>query len=189
MQICTATLRSLCPYSASRRHEVDKLEKEGADAYEHRTWREKATFDADGSICIPAMGLKMAVDEAAKRVALGIPGRGKTTYTKFFVAGQICLDDPGVRLNVKKDELEQIKIWANADGVRGSGKRVKRLFPIVREWQGVAQFAILDPTIPPAIFEKMLIEAGRLVGVGRFRPEKGGMFGRFAVDHLKWSEA
>jgi len=188
MKICTATLRSTAPYSASRLHEAPKLEKEGADAYEQRTWREKGTFDANGMLCIPAMGLKMAVDEAAKRLAMGIPGRGKSTYTKFFVAGQICIDTPGVCLNIAKDDLDQVKIWANADGVRGSGKRVKRLFPLVHQWKGNAQFAILDPTIPPAIFEKTLIEAGRLIGVGRFRPEKGGMNGRFAVDNITWAE-
>lgn len=188
MKICTAHLRSTAPYSASRLHETPKLEKEGADAYEQRTWREKGTFNGEGSICIPAMGLKMAVDEAAKRLAIGIPGRGKSNYTKFFVAGQICTDDPGVALDIKKDELHQIKIWANADGVRGSGKRVKRFFPIVHQWTGVATFAILDATIPEKIFEQTLIEAGRLIGVGRFRPEKGGMFGRFAVESMKWSE-
>jgi len=189
MKICTAHLHSLVPYSASRLHETPKLEKEAPDAYERRTWREKGTFNDKGIICIPAMGLKMAVDEAAKRLGMKIEGRKGATYTKYFVAGQICENLPGVELGVHKDSLECIEIWANSDGVRGSGKRVKRLFPVVPKWSGIARFAVLDPTIPESIFERTLIEAGRLIGVGRFRPEKGGFFGRFVVDRMEWSEA
>lgn len=188
MKVCLATLRSATPYSQSKAVAPDqfpKLEKESADEYDKRLWREKATVDEHGIVCIPAMALKMSVDEAVKRLNIGIPGRGKSTYTKFFTAGQICEAD--VPLGLPKDGLDFIDIWANADGVRGSGKRVRRRFPIVKEWEGVARFAILDDIIPQPIFERAVTEAGRLVGIGRFRPEKGGFLGRFHVERFKWS--
>lgn len=190
MRTCTVTLTSATPYSQSRALDDEvhpKLEKESAGDYDLRLWREKATYDASGVVCIPAMALKMCVDEAVKRLNIGIQGRGKSTYTKFFVAGQICLDD--VKIGIHKDQLQPISIWANADGVRGSGKRVKRKFPYIQQWQGEAQFAILDDIIPSAVFEKALIEAGRLVGIGRFRPEKGGTLGRFTASNFRWSES
>ena len=187
MRICTFTIESVTPYSQSK--QVDKdvvpaLPKESVGDYDLRNWREKATTDENGIVCIPAMALKMGVDEAVKRLNMGIPGRGKSTYTKFFVAGQIC--DGDVSLGIHKDQLEPIDIWANADGVRGSGKRVKRRFPIIKEWAGTARFAILDDVIPNEIFERAVIEAGRLVGIGRFRPEKGGFLGRFIASGFKW---
>lgn len=188
MKVCLATIQSATPYSQSKALDPDqfhRLEKEGPDSYDKRLWREKATFDADDNVCIPAMALKMSVDEAVKRLNIGITGRGKSTYTKFFVAGQICEAD--VPIGLHKDDLEYIDIWANADGVRGSGKRVRRRFPIIKEWSAVARFAILDPIIPEDVFEKALTEAGRLVGIGRFRPEKGGFLGRFHVTDFKWS--
>lgn len=118
--------------------------------------------------------------------SIGIPGRGKSTYTKYFVAGQICEGD--VPIGIHKDDLEQITIWANSDGVRGSGKRVRRRFPIVKEWDGQVNFAILDDVIPQDVFERAVTEAGRLIGIGRFRPEKGGFLGRFKVNGFKWIE-
>ena len=189
MRICIANLKSATPYSQSRAIDPDefpKLPKEDAAGLDLRLWKEKATFDANGVVCIPQMALKMAVDEAIKRLNIGIPGRGKSTYTKFFVAGQIC--EENVNLGIRKDDLQPITIWANADGVRGSGKRVRRKFPYIPEWSGQAKFALLDDVIPKDIFEKALIEAGRLVGIGRFRPEKGGYMGRFSVEKFHWSE-
>lgn len=188
MKIVLATLHSATPYSQSKAVDVDafpKEEKESADGYDKRLWREKATFGTDGAVCIPAMALKMSIDEAVKRLNIGIPGRGKSTYTKFFTAGQIC--DADVPIGIAKDDLNYIDIWANADGVRGSGKRVRRRFPIITQWSGVARFSILDDIIPQSVFEKALTEAGRLVGIGRFRPEKGGFLGRFSVEGFKWS--
>ena len=189
MRICTVTLKSATPYSQSKMIDPEvfpRKEKETIGDFDKHMWREKATFDQHNNVCIPAMALKMAVDEAIKRLNIGIPGRGKSTYTKFFTAGQICEAD--VSLSIPKDDLEYIDIWANADGVRGSGKRVQRRFPIVKEWAGQARFAILDEVIPNNVFEKAITEAGRLVGIGRFRPEKGGFLGRFLVTGFEWAE-
>jgi hypothetical protein len=189
MRICDVQIEGVTPYSQSKMVDPDlfpKLEKERPDDYDKRLWREKATYNAAGEVCIPAMSLKMATDEAVKRLNLQIPGRGKSTYSKFFVAGQICEGD--VPLGIQKDDLEHIDIWANADGVRGSGKRVRRRFPYIPVWSGIARFAILDDVIPSNVFEKAFVEAGRLVGIGRFRPEKGGYLGRFQVNGFQWSE-
>lgn len=189
MRICEVTLKSATPYSQSKMVDPElfpKKEKESHEDYDIRLWREKATYTAAGEVCIPAMALKMAVDEAAKRLALSIPGRGKSTYTKFFVAGQIC--DADVPIGIMKDDLQPITIWANSDGVRGSGKRVRRRFPYIPQWEGKARFVILDNVIPNEIFEKALKESGRLIGIGRFRPEKGGMLGRFEVSSVNWTE-
>jgi hypothetical protein len=189
MRTCFVSFEGRTPYSPSKAVDPDlvpKLDKEKPDEYDKRTWRHKATVDTAGNVCIPAMAFKMAVDEAVKRLALQVPGRGKTTYTKFFVAGQIC--DGDVPIGAHIDDVPPIVIWANADGVRGSGKRVKRAFPYIEKWKGTANFQILDDAIPNAIFEKAIVEAGRLIGIGRFRPEKGGFLGRFSVTAMTWKD-
>jgi hypothetical protein len=185
-KIVTVELESTAPYSQSRKHTAPKLEKETADAYEIRTWREKCTTTDDGTIAIPAMAFKQALDAVAKRLGEKIPGKGKATYTKHFKGGVICESD--VAIGWKKDDVPCITIPANADGVRGSGKRVDRTFPQVPNWKGKATFAILDDTITKAVFERHLIEAGRFVGVGRFRPENGGLNGRFRPTKFLYEE-
>lgn len=176
-QLVIVELESMSPYSQSRQHAVPKLDKETHEAYEQRTWREKCSTNANGEIVIPAMGFKQCLDTVAKRLGDQIPGKGKATYTKHFVGGVLCESD--VAIGYKKDDVPGITINANSDGVRGSGKRVQRTFPQVPNWKGTATFAILDDTVTPKIFERHLTEAGRFIGVGRFRPEKGGLNGRF----------
>ena len=116
-----------------------------------------------------------------------VPGRGKSTYTKSFVGGVIVEDDV-VLAGCSKKDCPGVTINANADGKRGSGKRVKRTFPQWPKWSGVVKFAILDDAITKEVFERHFREAGRFVGVGRFRPENGGLNGRFRADKFAWSE-
>lgn len=186
MRTVVVTLESTAPYSQSRMHDTAFLEKETHDAYEKRTWREKCTFNADGVIEIPAMGLKQSLDRASKVLGDQIPGKGKATYSKFFTSGVICTTN--VPLGVKKADVVGQTINANSDGVRGSGKRVKRTFPVVPQWSGKAEFVILDDTITPAIFERTLTTAGSIVGIGRFRPENGGLNGRFKALKFDWQD-
>lgn len=176
-QMVTVELESFAPYSQSFKHDTPKLEKETADAHEARTWRNKCTTDDDGEIVIPAMALKQALDAVAKRLGDQIPGKGKATYTKHFKGGVIC--EKNVPIGWHKDTVPSITISANSDGVRGSGKRVNRTFPQVPNWKGEATFVILDDTVTPQVFERHLTEAGRFIGIGRFRPENGGLNGRF----------
>lgn len=184
MRTVTVTLESTAPYSQSYQHDTPKLDKETADAHEMRTWREKCTCDENGVMEIPAMGVKQSLDRAAKVLSEQIPGKGKATYTKFFESAVICMRN--VSIGVRKDEVPGITINANSDGVRGSGKRVKRRFPQVPSWKGTAEFTILDDTITPDVFERTLTTAGQIVGVGRFRPEKGGLNGRFIPTSFDW---
>ena len=186
MKIVEVDLVSTAPYSQSRMHDTPSLNKEGKDAYEQRTWREKCTTDENGIVCIPAMAFKQALDDVAKMLGEQIPGKGKSTYTKHFKAGVICEAD--VSIGIHKDAVPSITINANSDGVRGSGKRVKRIFPQVPSWKGTVRFAVLDDQVTKDVFERFLTEAGRFVGVGRFRPQNGGLNGRFKPVAFRWSE-
>lgn len=46
---------------------------------------------------------------------------------------------------------------------------------------------LIDPVLiaSPAIVQRYLEEAGRLIGIGRFRPSNGGYYGRFNVETFK----
>lgn len=87
MKIATCKLESLSPYSQSRYHETEKLNKEQPDDYRKRTWREHLHYNKDGAVYIPPMTFKNCLSEAAKFLGVQIPGKGKSTYTKHFEAG------------------------------------------------------------------------------------------------------
>ncbi|MGL4489181.1 MAG: hypothetical protein ACRCU5_07045 [Rhizobiaceae bacterium] len=187
MKTAIVTLKSVTPYSASRMHDTPKLDKERPDEYEARTWREKAHLDSDGIAYIPAIAFKMALDSAAKYLSISVPGKGKSTFTKHFLSGVLCAEN--LSLKVPREKLAPVIINANSDGVRGSGKRVKRTFPVVPSWDGKTTFFVFDDAIPKDVFERVLSESGKFIGVGQYRPQNGGTNGRFEVLKVEWEES
>jgi len=177
----------IAPYSQSRKHDTPRKDRETWDDHELRTWRERCWTNDKGEILLPAMALKQALDAIAKRLGDQIPGRGKRTYTKAFVSGVICEEDVVLK-GCFKENCPSILINANPDGQRGSGKRVPKTFPQWPKWAGVARFVIMDDSVTKEVFERYFAEAGRFVGVGRFRPENGGMNGRFHPLGFEWRE-
>lgn len=182
------TLVGTSPYSQSYKHDQPKLEKESNDAHERRTWRSKMTvIDLGGgkkSVAIPAHGLHQAIAAAAKYSKRQIPEQGKATWTAKFTAGIMIPANPP--LNIDPETVPSVAINANSDGVRGSGKRVTRLFPEMSSWRAIVEVYVLDSIITKDVFTEMVEIAGKFIGIGRFRPEKGGINGRFRLEKLVW---
>ncbi len=93
-----------------------------------------------------------------------------------------------IPLGIHKDEVERIVIPAHSGGKRTDGTRVFRSFPIIPEWSGVLQVYVLDDIITKDVFERVVRECGQFNGIGRYRPQNGGVNGRFKVLKLEWSE-
>jgi hypothetical protein len=193
MQVTIATLKieGISPYSQSRQHDEPLLQGEGRDDYDKRTWRHKLNIaNVNGgtpSVVIPAHGMHQAIAAAAKYSKRQIPGQGKATWTAKFNSGIALLEDPS--LGIDPETVQAITISANADGIRGSGKRVPRRFPLIQMgWSTTFEVHILDPIITQDVFREMVEIAGMFIGIGRFRPEKGGTNGRFRIASLAWAD-
>lgn len=188
MKRVLVSLQSLSAYSQSRKHDIPMVNaKEPWDDYEARTWRERSTYDPDKTIVIPAMAFKQSLDAGAKMLSESIPGKGKATFTKHFLSGVVCDADVPIPPHTR-DNVPSVTINANSDGVRGSGKRVRRTYPIIAQWDGEASFTILDDTVTEAVFERTLKAAGMTIGIGRFRPQNGGLNGRFRPVRFAWTK-
>lgn len=192
MRLCKAHLESIpgSPYSQSAQHDTEMLDRESHEDYDERTWREHCTVDTSGQVCIPSMAFKQAIDTAAYKLGEKVPGRRGATFRSFFASGFFCNGDVPISNGkaLRKEDAVRRPINANADGVRGSGKRVKRRFPEFARWHGVAEFTITDDIITQDVFERHLKAAGVVVGIGRFRAEKGGTNGRFRVAKFEWTD-
>jgi len=187
LKIATATLTGISPYSQSRHYTTDKLPKEIARDYEARTWRDRLHVDDTGHVFIPPMSFKNCIAEAAKFLGRQIPGKGKATYTKHFEAGVLVMEP--VVLPIKKDDVDGEWLFVPSDGRRGGGSRVDKCFPVIRQWTGDVRFYVLDETITEDVFVEHLSEAGKFIGIGRFRPRNNGFYGRFQVDKVTWADA
>lgn len=179
------------PYSQSRHYsedDVPKLEKESHDAYEKRTWRNRLHVDMKGIVQIPPQAIKNCLAEAAKFLSIQIVGKGKSTYTKHFEAGIMVLDP--VSLGVHIDKVRGESLFVPADGRRGGPRRVTKTFPFIEPgWTGSTTIYVVDETITEPVLRKHLVEAGNLIGIGRFRPRNNGSYGRFALDSMVEVEA
>lgn len=188
--IATLTIEGISPYSQSHGHDEPKLEGESHDAYDIRTWRSKMNVEVrngKATVYIPPHGVHQSFAAAAKYSKRQIPGQGKATWTAKFAAGIALLEAPA--LNIDPETVKSVTISANADGVRGSGKRVPRRFPsIPAGWSTTFDVYILDPIITEQVFREMVEIAGMFIGVGQFRPEKGGTNGRFKLARLVWAD-
>lgn len=180
----TVSLVGESPYSQAGYYDVPMLDRELKADYEKRTWRERLHVNSDGYVYIPAMAFKNCIAEAAKYMSIQIKGKGKATYTKHFESG-IIVDKDAV-LDIKKDDVDCEKLFVPSDGVRGSGKRVIKYFPVIRQWKADVHFIIADQIITEEVFQEHLEAAGLLIGIGRFRPRRNGYYGRFAVENIVW---
>ena len=171
-----AQLTSISPYSQSRHYDVPKLDKETSADYEKRTWRNRMHV-REGLVYIPPMALKNCLSEAAKFLSIQVPGKGKATYTKHMEAGVMVVDP--LEIGIKAEDVPGESLFVPADGRRGSGKRVTKVFPLIEHWECVATIIVIDQTITFDVLREHLDEAGRLIGMGRFRPRNNGYYGRF----------
>ncbi len=183
----TLTLVGIAPMNHSHSHDVPKLAGESPDDYDIRTWRSKLNLNYDRTrIVIPGHGFRQCVTAGAKHSKQRIPGKGTSTWTARFMSGLMLTENPVID-TVPIADIKETKILANADGVRGSGKRVTRRFPTIpMGWRATFDVIVIDDMITQAVFREMVELAGMFVGLGQFRPENGGDNGRFKVEDMLW---
>ena len=185
MRTAVATLKSLSPLSWGRKYVVDRLDDENDSEFEKRTWMERFHYTQDGHVKIPAMAFKHCLASAAKYKNKKIPGQGKATFTKYFQAGIIVQED--LVLPYTREDVIGEWFFVPSDGKRGGGSRVDKCFPCIQEWEGDICFLVIEDKIDKPTLEEFLIAAGQIKGVGRFRPEREGIYGRFEVVKITWS--
>lgn len=186
-KIAIAHIEGVSPYSQSKHHNTEKLNKELADDYEKRTWRNRMHVNDDGYVVIPPMAWKNCLSEAAKFLSMQVPGKGKATFTKHIEAGVLVVEP--TPLQIMEKDVNGEWVFVPADGVRGSGKRVNKCYPFIPPgWKTSVEFLVFDDTITKDAFLYHLRQAGQLIGIGRFRPRNNGYYGRFKVLDVQWNE-
>ena len=132
----------------------------------------------DGTIYQPSTHIICTMKKAGARFQ--IPGQGKLTYKNLIGSGVVIVDP---------DDIEHINQDWETDirSVIINRARIMRSRPCFKEW--ALQFAldIDEEELDSDVLKEILEHAGKRVGIGDFRPEKGGSFGRFHV--TEWKKA
>lgn len=151
------------------------VEKKASTDWEKEALK-KLYVDAEGTIYQPATHIDRALIEAGKKIK--VKGQGKATYSKLF----------GSMVNVEEFELvhknptyETFKALVVIPSTKG---RIMRYRPMFKDW--ALQFHIeSEDEIPAEAIKEALEIAGKYVGIGDWRPEKKGKFGKFQVVKFK----
>lgn len=129
--------------------------------------------DEKGVIYQPANHILSAIKEAGKKIKLG---RG--TFSKVFGSGVVIIEPDAIPHLIQKWELD-------AQPVVIQRARVVRYRPRLNEWALEFVAEIDDEEVSTEVFREALDIAGKRCGIGDFRPQRGGQFGRFMVTHFE----
>lgn len=138
---------------------------------------EDKLYITDGKVFIPSVYIKNSIVEASKQFK--IIGKGKSTYTKI-VASTVDVNPFMIRLN--SDKWEIFRISAVNPMTKG---RMMTSRPKFNKWSAEFEILLNDPAVDSSTINEILDHAGKYVGVGDWRPEKKGMFGKFLISEFK----
>jgi hypothetical protein len=134
-------------------------------------FKEATYFTDEGDYGLPAMAVKSAMIAAAHK-DIGIE---KTLLRKALFLN--CADSNNIlKMNCSEPVMRE-------DTVRvGSGSTDLRYRPEFSEWSIEVSFIFDAELLRPEDIINLLDRAGFGCGVGEWRPQKGGEYGRFMVD-------
>ena len=131
----------------------------------------------DGKIYVPSTQLEQCLINAGKE--LKVVGKGKATFSKLF--GSSLYIEPEA-LVMKNQDHEVFRISGVNPNTRG---RMMISRPRFNKWVLVFTLVSEDDQIPMDVLEEGLHIAGRMVGIGDWRPQKKGRYGKFMVTKFK----
>jgi hypothetical protein len=181
VEMATISIKGLSPLIMHRWSE--KARKEMLDKQMKKTVKKEAKspeeqYEAsiyrldDGSLGFPADAFKNSMIRGAKQIGLVMVDQ----KTSFFVHGEYCTRD--------NRELVPIsgEVQPREDMVRiGKGVADIRFRGQIIEWSAELKISYNSSATSFDQIVNMLHAAGYGVGVGEWRPEKDGTFGRFEV--------
>lgn len=169
-------LKSMSPYSQSKYTGLRMCDFESFGDYDKRTMLERCHWDDSGRMFIPRNSFLRALATSAK-MAAGASGEA------LFIAGVMLTGD--MQLQVTRESVEFERQYVGCLARPGAHRHSLR-FPVVKQWEGQAEFLVSDDAITQRVFEWHLIDAGNRIGIGRNRPYLNGTYGRFSAESVRW---
>lgn len=155
-------------YNVDAVEEKTKAKKGSAskkeDNVESYVWRNE-----DGQLSIPSAQFRGAMIAAARFRT--DPRSVRKTAVDLFKSGVLCLEELCPLGTTTWDEINRQRVSVNRSAITRSR-------PCMRKWETEVTLAITTPEhITPAFAHEVLVDAGRLCGVGDYHPT----YGRFRV--------
>lgn len=149
----------------------------GSDTRNPLEQAKEKLYEIEGVLYQPETHIRGCLIEAGKQFI--VKGKGKSTYSKII----------GYSVEVNPMEIEhKIKDWEvySVLAVNPNTKGRNPIHrPMLRKWELDFTITFDESLINPDVLKEILETAGRIVGIGDWRPSKKGRFGKFEV--TKWT--
>lgn len=140
-------------------------------------WASSMYFDENLGPYLPTVNVKAALVEGAKLSKLGAAINRGTWFMS---------EREKIKYNGPKtlDEMWETGRFTDARSVVVQRSRLIRYRPIFAEWSLTVPISFDPYIIERDQIASAMTEAGKYIGLGDYRPNKGGPFGRFSVQVL-----
>lgn len=180
-KIVNATIKGISPLLMNRPNMLEiedkaKVKQAGINVLEQQ-YEEKQYKNEKGELFMPDTHIKGCLIEAGKNIK--VKGKGKATYSKII--GYAVIVTPGQILH-KKTHLDKHTVLTVNPNTKGRNATCR---PMLNDWEVDFQLEYDSDEVPLEVLKEALDYAGKRVGVGDWRPQKKGTFGRFIVTNFK----
>lgn len=150
--------------------------EEDLEELSRREWYGGLYTNEDGAPILPAANLERMIRD----------GAAKSKQGKTVQAGCIVPDDAPVLYTgpKKPDDMWASQNFFGRQSCKVGQQRVIRTRPYFREWECKFSVLVAEDVVNPDDLKKFVEVAGRLVGIGDWRPRHG----RFEVKNFKVSK-
>ena len=159
--------------------------EKGDDKHAHacKYFQKKAYSLEDGRLFFPSEWFRGCLilsqgQNACPINPAGASSKRVTLKTPFTTS--IFFDDPLIpRVNGRDATVDDLEQFITTVVIKDS--RIPNVRPTLNRWELTLSGLITDNLITLENFEKALSYAGAYIGIGDWRPAKGGKFGRFII--------
>jgi hypothetical protein len=114
--------------------------------------------------------------------------RGSRKAVKWVVPAAVIVVEEAISiLDANGKPVDDFEVDSRPVTIPATKGRIMRHRPRWDEWQAAFTLEVDESVLPVDLVHQLLEEGGRRIGIGDFRPEKGGSFGRFEV--TAWTTA
>lgn len=128
----------------------------------------------DGALALPSFAFRGALLSAAKGRKIGKNFATSLVKGSVFVTSELTPINHTDGTPLKEYEIDMRRAMIGKAGIT-------RCRPKVDPWSADVEFEVDEDFISDEHVHELMVIAGRTIGVGDFRPEKSGPFGRFTV--------
>lgn len=140
--------------------------------------------NAKGEFYFPGAAIGRLLREAGGGHKL----KGSRKSAKYVVPAAVLVTDDEIviRNGDGKSPIEDFEVDSRPVTIPATKGRVMRHRPRYDNWSATFSIRVNETILPPEFVQTLLTEGGQQIGIGDYRPEKGGPFGTFQI--VSWKE-